>query len=347
MCSSDLLNFRGGSGARSFAQLGHGGANARGNHSGSIIIETANDLNFQGGANSAAAQLGNGGNSAVGNHSGAITIGMVNDLNFSGGTGGTASAQLGHGGYLADGNHSGAILVSAARNLSFVGGTGGSAYAQLGHGSADIGGALQARGTRQGNVSVTLKGEASFVDGSPAGVDLNFGFLGHSSDTLNGISDADIFLQATAIDDSTNAVAPGGNGTLHGDLLTSALSGGNVTIQVTESGLVLPRGQNVSYNSGNNLLLMASHDLTFNSSVQGSSETSGEINLVAGWDGVTAFSATGFDAVDVNAAASIYGNNTGSVIIGDGSQTSGVAVGSRSAATRVYGYDLQIGRAHV
>lgn len=338
------LRFMGGDWQFTYALLGHGGRSS-GNNSGNITIGTVNDLGFEGGsASSTYAQLGHSGFSTSGNQSGDTTIGSARNLSFEGGSGqfsSTSFAQLGHGGYAANGNQSGDITISTAEDLILKGGSGQANYAQLGHGSANFGSTAQASGTQQGDITVMLTGEASFVNGASPGTNRNYGFFGHASRTANAILNADVLLEAAAVDNATATVASGGDSTLRGDILENALSGGNVTIQVTDSNLVLPNGE-VTYDSGNDLSLISTSNVVFLGSLRNDNATGGDINLIAGWDGNTVFSSADFDAVDVNDAVSLYGNNGGSVFIGDGTQTSGISVGSRSGATRVYGHDLSI-----
>jgi len=340
------LRFMGGDSQLTYAQLGHGGRSS-GNNSGNITIGTVNDLSFKGGsASSTHAQLGHAGSGTSGNQSGDITIDSARNLSFEGGSGEFSSssfAQLGHGGRAAFGNQSGDITISTAEDLILKGGSGQANYAQLGHGSANFGSTAQASGTLQGNITVMLMGEASFVSGASPGTNRNYGFFGHaSSSTENAILNADVLLEAAAVDGATATVASGGDSTLRRDILENALSGGNVTIQVTDSNLVLPNGDDFSYDSGNDLSLISASNVLLLGTLQNENATGGDINLIAGWDGNTAFSSATFDDVDVNDAPSFYGNNDGTVFIGNGSQTSGIAVGSRSGTTRVYGYDLSI-----
>lgn len=75
----------------------------------------------------------------------------------------------------------------------------------------------------------------------------------------------------------------------------------------------------IFYDSQNDLTFHAVGDVNFNASVQNRNDTGGDINVVAGWNG-----------------------NVGDVNIGDGSQTSGVAAGSRSGTTDIVGRDLNM-----
>ncbi|MCP3688161.1 MAG: filamentous hemagglutinin N-terminal domain-containing protein, partial [Gammaproteobacteria bacterium] len=94
--------------------------------------------------------------------------------------------------------------------------------------------------------------------------------------------------------------------------------------------------EEISYDSTNDLTFLAHRHIEINASVQNRNDTGGDVNLVAGWDGSTTFDATIFAAEDVS-TTTLFGNNLGSIYIGDGTQTSGIAVGSRSGANNVFG----------
>src|SRR5690606_15389823 len=79
----------------------------------------------------------------------------------------------------------------------------------------------------------------------------------------------------------------------------------------------------------------------------------GGITAVAGWDGLTGFGGiagapqTGtVDFADFVAAPGGYGNvsgtATGTIYVGDGNQTAGIAVGSRGGATSVFGDGVRV-----
>jgi len=335
------LTFLSGTSQISYAQLGHGGNLAKGNYSGDITIVSARDLTFTAKGDLSYAQLGHGGDEADGNHSGAIAIGTVRDLSFAGGSGFYAFAQLGHGGGFSGGNIAGNITIASARDLSFAAGTGNSTYVQLGHGSANVGHFAYVGGTRTGDININASGEISAQGGASAASIYNYGWIGHSTDNSFGITNANMTLKAAGFDLSTgSAVASGGGSVFDAGMLAGALKGGNVTLQATDSSLGFNGA--VNYDSAKNLLLMASHDLDFaDYGIQNANATGGNITLVAGWDGATAYDQAAFDAADLS-ATTLFGNHAGSVKIGDGGQAAGVAVGSRMGATRVYADDLNL-----
>ncbi|MDF1824134.1 MAG: filamentous hemagglutinin N-terminal domain-containing protein, partial [Verrucomicrobiales bacterium] len=374
--ANDIV-FMGGNGDNTYAQLGQGGENARGNHSGTITITEANNIRFTGGNDYYAyAQLGQGGYGAAGNHSGTTTITEAGAITFTGGgadyayaqlgqgglgadgdhsgvtaitgagditfTGGgnVAYAQLGQGGYNAEGDHSGTTTIMTANDIVFTGGGGTQAYAQLGQGGYD------AEGDHSGSIDVFHSGDLTLTGNN---IDDRYALIGHGDapvflDILNGIvpdSDAGQSVSGLVtvntggdIDVNNGFIghlldADGDSNT--GDILITA--GGDITLNNH-----LERG---SYDSPDDYTLLAEGDIHFNTSLQNRNATGGDINIVAGWDGTTAYDTATFAAVDVNATNStLFGNGNGSVIVGDGTQTAGIAVGSRSGTTNVFGHDV-------
>ncbi len=346
------LNFTGGNRSMSYAQLGHGGASTRGNYSGDITI-AANDLTFTGGNGPMSyAQLGHGGFAAVGNQSGGISV-TANDLTFKGGGAHISYAQLGHGGSRTNGAQRGDISVTAAGTLMLTGGSNWATYAQLGHGSASS--HWQSTGTRQGDIFVDLTGEQSVEDGTGSDA---FGWIGHGTSTDDGILDANIFVRATGFDrDADASLSSGGLSVFSYDMIENGLRGGNVTLVATDTSLSLAAPiikADTTYDSHHDLTLVAAGDLEFTSvGLRNENDSSGDINLVAGYDtGQTIWDidvddtsswvlrSSAFDNETLVVDGTSFGLGGGSIIIGDGSQTFGVAVGSRSGATRVYGHDL-------
>ena len=90
---------------------------------------------------------------------------------------------------------------------------------------------------------------------------------------------------------------------------------------------------------GGNVTLRSLGDICLLGSIQ--SDGSGDVNLVAGWDGATG-STDPFNVAAIYAAPTSYGNNAGSVYIGDGTQTAGIAVGSRLGSTSVAAANLTL-----
>ena len=135
--------------------------------------------------------------------------------------------------------------------------------------------------------------------------------------------------------------------------ILAALGTNNVTIQTganvanfgssgnnADAGDIIVNA-NILWDSPNSLTMLAHRDIRFNASVQNRNDTGGDLNIVAGWDGVTPFDTATFSAADV-LNTTLFGNNNGSVLIGDGSQVSGIAVASRNGSNNVFAYDVNL-----
>ena len=343
---NDIL-FTAGNGTDGYAQLGHGGDDADGDHSGAITIGQANDLIFTAGTSGVGsdryAQLGHGGENsdgigADGDHSGDITIAQARNLTFVAGDETATYAQLGHGGTNNVGDHSGAITITQAANLTVVGGAGDAAYAQLGHGDASG----NASGTREGDIDIRVTGETSLVNGTGTGSPW---LIGHATTTADGISNADVSLVTGTLDfdNATTSTLFGitddADGADFADKMIANLAGGDVTLGATNGTAGATGGMFVGspfvYGSVNTLNLFSTTDIRFGASVQNGAGTAagegGAVNVVAGWDGATT------DIATILGDTSLYGNSSGSIYIGDGSQTAGIAVGARYATTSFAG----------
>src|SRR5690606_20663997 len=138
--------------------------------------------------------------------------------------------------------------------------------------------------------------------------------------------------------------------------LVTALGSSNVVISTPSGGGSpghLTFQDEVIWNSGFFLAALAHGNIEFQSSVQ--NEGVGEIVVVAGWDGVTGlpgsspYDTTGGVTIgDFSGNAASFGNSLigdvgyGSVRVGTGSQTAGVAVGSRGGATYLAGHAVEV-----
>ncbi|WP_354009790.1 filamentous hemagglutinin N-terminal domain-containing protein [Endozoicomonas lisbonensis] len=358
------LTFTAGSNANAYAQLGHGGEDANGTQFGNITINEAGDIQFTGGSagEDAYAQLGHGGRSGpvgrnVSDLSGSITIGQAGNIGFTGGEGRFNYAQLGHGGAELSGGFSGDISLNDVGSVSLTGGSGNNTYAQIGHGSGQSNYNHEfddkAYGTRQGNITINSRGEITTLSGIYDDVDDAIdhdtaAVIGHYSSGVsaeevgNPVSDSNVTITATGwnVDNGTSVF-----GEDISAMLAAAMAGGNVGISLTDTSLRLGNTSALNYDSSNDLTLLVRNDIHFDASLQNSNETGGNINVVAGWDAATAFDAETFDNSNLE-STTLFGNsngaNSGSVFIGDGNQTAGISVGSRSGATRVYGNDLTL-----
>ncbi|QDV13808.1 Heme/hemopexin-binding protein precursor [Rosistilla oblonga] len=136
--------------------------------------------------------------------------------------------------------------------------------------------------------------------------------------------DADIWIDATA-----------GGGTLRlGDFSSS----GDIAVDA-DNLIVL---DSMSTTGNDNITLRSLNDMTVNADVKANG--TGDVNLVAGWDGTTQ-KLTPFDTEtfkDEAYGTTLFGTGTGVVQIGDGTQAANVSVGSRLGETNVFAKDLNI-----
>lgn len=89
---------------------------------------------------------------------------------------------------------------------------------------------------------------------------------------------------------------------------------------------------------------MSTASITLNAPIINTATTTqNAIYLVSGWDGSTAFNPNpfnGFNSVSELTGTTPFGNNGASILLGDGSQTTSVTVGSRAGPTGLYGYSI-------
>ena len=160
----------------------------------------------------------------------------------------------------------------------------------------------------------------------------------------------------TLLLDPTNIVIADSGGTMTPDTLTAALSNGSVILSTSSGGIGMNEiggadvgnitfNSDVIYSFGNDLTLLAHNNVVFNASLQNTSSDGGDINIIAGWDGSTDFDPNWlFD--ESLSSTTVFGNtlegieNSGSIHIGSGSQSTGTYIGSRMGVTGVYGQDL-------
>ncbi len=234
-------------------------------------------------------------------------------------------------------------------------------------GMVDMAGLLDVTGTSGGEVRITSAIETVFsgrVLAFGTGAVGTGGFVEVSGLHLTYDGTVDTGGGTVLIDPENIEITDGsarlsGASVLTTTEITSLLSTGDLIIQTTggaaEAGTIVV-SSTLSVASPFVLTLLAHGDILANASIQVGDSTGGGLNLVAGWDGSTstvAFDAAVFDGADL-ATQTIFGNATGilyqydgvsrlasgSVFIADGSQNSGVAVGSLLGDTRVYGNDL-------
>ena len=173
----------------------------------------------------------------------------------------------------------------------------------------------------------------------------------------------------TLLIDPSNIEITYGSGTLVGasllnpGVVASNLAANNVVIQTSgieaEAGTILVL-DGFSYNSIYDLTLLAHGDIDIRASILNDNALSGDVNLVAGWDGTTGwdggtvFSPGVYDALDLttqtafgtaSGASYVIGaeptySSSGSIFIGSASSFYTVAVGALAGATRAYANDL-------
>ena len=159
-------------------------------------------------------------------------------------------------------------------------------------------------------------------------------------DTENG----ELILDPNNVEITNGAATLAGASTISVAAVTGALATNNVVIHTSgtdgEDGDIRV-SRAVNYSSSNNLTLLAHRHVEINRSVQ--NDGNGDVNAVAGWDGTTGFIATPNTAQEtgdadisaIYANTSSFGNAGGDVKIGDGTQTVGIAFGSRSGETNI------------
>ena len=166
-------------------------------------------------------------------------------------------------------------------------------------------------------------------------------------DTENGT----LILDPNNVEVTSAAATLAGASILTAVAVTGLLAANNVVVHTSgtdgEDGDIRV-SEPIAYSSTNNLSFVSHRHLEVNRSVQ--NDGTGAVNLVAGWDGTTGLAAIDnvpLEAKDLDIAAvfattSSFGNNGGSIAIGDGTQTTGVAVGSRLGETNLASLDLNL-----
>ncbi|HWD28008.1 MAG TPA: filamentous hemagglutinin N-terminal domain-containing protein, partial [Rhizomicrobium sp.] len=216
-------------------------------------------------------------------------------------------------GYHGDGG--GDITVTALGNITLEAGGSGSQYAQIGNGSIEEG---QVSGPANGNIDVEAKGTLNLISDDQVGSD----WIGNASD--NSGSGAVTIVAADL--GQTDRLA---------QMLRTDVQGGDTTLGITDANSGSTFSDGITYSSAFTLSILTAGNLTIAGAIQNSS--SGQLNIVAGWDGTT-FDATQFDA------AGVYGNNSGIINIGGSGATGAVSVGSKGG-TLVAGGDIHVNAA--
>src|SRR5665213_2570284 len=157
--------------------------------------------------------------------------------------------------------------------------------------------------------------------------------------------------------DPNNITIAASGGDITPTTITAALSTGNVEIDTVDdpgasgtAGTIFVNSA-VLYNSSHDLSLLAQGDIDANASIQNSG--AGNLNLVAGWDGVTGLSGGGAGAYTgtvtigtITGTPASYGNtiagSAGSLFVNSATGTTGVAVGSAGGTTTVLGNNIAL-----
>ena len=157
--------------------------------------------------------------------------------------------QIGHGGYDIYGDFTGLIDIQSGGGVDLLSSFEFASYSQIGHGDNSESGI----GNHQGDITIDTDGEISIESSN------RISTIGHKTGTGGNIANADVTLVATAFDESaSSSVASGARGSIDPKLIEDAIVGGDLSIQVTDSGIVLT--DRASYNSTNQLLITASDD---------------------------------------------------------------------------------------
>lgn len=346
------VTLRGGNAADSFAAVGHsGGGNfldGISTRQGEICVVGTNGigLGLSGTGARSYAQIGHGGHGVAGNFGGDIAAVAPNGaVALAGGAGTGQYAQIGHGGIDADGDLAGDIRVVAGGGaLSLAGGSHGSAYAMTGHGD----GAGTSDGTRQGGIHLFASSQISATDG---------GSEAHLFHQSGGDLSATDYLGG----DGLQAVGNGGlavsDAALRGvnTMIAGNWSQGPISLAFSNDIDLVVRGGSHAVTTSDEFYLMTGGSIAMEAGYQNAGD--GGVFLVAGWNGSGAtfngsVSYAGGDfcepqisvgdaTFDFNACGN-FGHNNGTVTIGNASQSTGVAVGSRAGQNVVAAHGLTL-----
>lgn len=332
----------------SWAQIGNGGGQLLSNTQGSIKVRADNgDVILTAGAGQVGTttqtpnyvQIGNGGHENIGNHgaTGDVIAVLAQNIVLNGGsTVDEGYVQIGNGGFGANGDMAGEIQIDATGNVSVNGGTvGREGYAIIGHGGV-VDGFLPTNsnfttGSRTGSILMNVGGTTTLNDQNSIAT---IGHLGTS-----GVSPtSNLTWVSGSIDVSATQRQLTG-------IMSNMLAGGYVEIATTNSDLDIA-GTGLFVDTANHIDLVSVGDVNLSTPIQNAG--AGDINVIGGWDGATGL----LRSIDPSAmppiaqlsiyADAILGNfaafgNSGGVIVGDGSQTSGMLVGSAKGQTSVAG----------
>ncbi len=295
----------------SFAQIGNGGDSASGSNSGTVFVSAGDALNINGGNDYA--QIGNGGWGAQGNDSGSVTVSATNAIILTGQSDGSyGSIQIGNGGQSAVGTFSGDVAVTAGANLILTSG-GEADFVQIGNGAADG----SASGNASGAVTINVAGGTTFANSQGGAT-----WLGNVAGGDGGKESGNLtFVTGSASDGDTGVIS----NIIVSNLGTSGDTGGDVLFAVTGRDLDVDNGGG-SYSSPHTLSLLSTRNVEIATSLQ--NDGTGDINIVAGWNGTT------FDPAHFT-DAHVFGNGTAVVTVGGSLAGGDAAIGSAGGNTNV------------
>ncbi len=244
-------------------------------------------------------------------------------------------AQIGDLGLGVAGTASSDINITATGNIAVAGGgiynnTSNpsdpqipNAYGMIGNGD----GAQTVAQTVSGTITVNDAGQLNFASSTGAGSEA---WLGNRTGT-GGLASGNL----TVVAGSENDSGPVDFGDMiFADLGAGGGSGGNVTVGFTDPGNTLSIDSNVSYSSSNSLEVLSVSNIAVGSTIQNSG--TGDITLVAGWDGHTLGTAAQLES------ANAYGANGSAVTIGGANASGDAAIGTAGGTTTVLTDTLDI-----
>ncbi|MCB1063843.1 MAG: hypothetical protein KDN20_13085 [Verrucomicrobiae bacterium] len=366
--TGDIVQLISGSGVQSYAQIGMGGYDAGGNLTGDICVHATTavilDSNQSAGTD-AYTMIGNGGTlsgSGSSLYRGDIVVTAGSGgVNLRGGDGASTGrfTQVGHGGINTNGAMSGEIFIGAdaGGRVVMTGGAGTNAYAMGGHGdgvgTAGVLDSGTSGGTRQGGIQYFADGDLTLTNGGGVGSNT---YLHHRTNNAGGLEGAGNYLGGNGYQVVANRSQTIPANALEGlsAMINGSIGSGNVVFTNPGDVDIVLSGPDVATNNSFNFIVMTGGDITMLHSYQNAG--AGNLILIAGWDGSSSTGASldlgvPCDPVIIPAIVpsvldfndcGVFGNNNGTVYLGDASQTTALRVGSRLGRTMVYGYGLEL-----
>ncbi len=267
--------------------------------------------------------------------SGGTTSIMAYGVDLTGSSTANAYSQVGFAGAA-----SGAIDLQLKGDLNLVGGAGTNTHAQIGHGSAS------------GGVSGNIQGNISVVAGGKTSLEANTGGYRIGHKISGSVSSANVALITNGL-----SVTGGDFATMiRQDLIGGDVLVANTHTQIKDANQSSPDftddiifdgpGYSDSFDTDHSLSFLATGEVTFEKSLQ--IEGTGNINLVAGWDGTTGLNLSGFpllNLTDIATNANAYGysqGDNGDLNIREFNNSNNVHVGTWMGDVNVFAHDLDV-----